>query len=89
VLKILTQVNNRTTLILGLSRDNTSRLHQGQPIPVNVQALTQTGRTGPVQDVIICAGETEDALTDELAQYLPGIRDAARARTAGEQDPPG
>ena len=71
MLKIVATVNNRQTLFLGLDRENTTRLHEGKPIAVDVQALNQTSRGGPVQDVMLCAGETLEDIHRELGQYLP------------------
>jgi hypothetical protein len=85
MLKVIATVNNRRTLFLGLSRENTRRLHKGQPIPVDAQALTQGALLdGPIQDVVLFAGETEDACAEELGQWLPEVREAHRGyREAG------
>lgn len=71
MLKIVATVNNRQTLFLGLDRENTTRLHEGKPIAVDAQALTQQSQGGPVQDIVLCAGETLDDLHKELGQFLP------------------
>lgn len=70
MLKVLATVNNRRTLFLGLDRVNTARLHEGKPIHVDAQALAATAE-GPVQDVVLFAGETTAEIHAELSQYLP------------------
>lgn len=72
MLKAMALVNNRRTLFLGLSRENTRRLHEGLPIAVDAQALAQMAQGEPVQDIVLFAGETEEACAAELAQYFPG-----------------
>lgn len=72
MLKIVATVNNRQTLFLGLDRRNTTALHAGKPIAVDAQALlAQSKDGGPVQDIVICAGETLEDIHRELGQYLP------------------
>lgn len=73
VLKIVATINNRRTLILGLSRENTTRLHDNKPIAVDVQALTAALSEGPVQDIFICAGETERDLHMEWSGLIPNL----------------
>lgn len=70
MLKVLTTVNNRRTLFLGLDRENTNRLHGGKPIAVDVQALAATV-DGEVQDVVLFAGETLADVHAELSQFVP------------------
>lgn len=69
MLKVVATVNNRQTLFLGLDRQNTKRLHAGEPIHFDLQALT--AQIADVQDVVICAGETVAEIHAELSQYLP------------------
>lgn len=72
MLKVVTTVNNRRTLFLGLDRENTTRLHEGKPIAVDVQALmAQAKDAGPVQDIVIVAAETVELIHRELSRYLP------------------
>jgi hypothetical protein len=71
MLQVLTTVNNRTTLLLGLDRENTARLHDGQPIVVDAQALLAQVDSDRVQDVAIFAGETLADLHRDLSEYLP------------------
>lgn len=68
MLKIVAVVNNRKTLFLGLSKVNTSRLLDGKPSVIDVQALVAGAE--PVQDIVLCAGETDKVVYDELAQYI-------------------
>lgn len=70
MIKIVSTVNNRQTLFLGLDRANTTRLHEGQPIVFDAQVLLR-GLDEPVQDIVICAGETLEELHGELSKYLP------------------
>lgn len=54
-----------TLLILGLSRTNTERLHQDQPIDVNGLDVGLPGI-----HVLLIAGETEDAIVEQLAGLI-------------------
>lgn len=65
MLKVVSLVNNRRTLFLGLSRENTMRLHDDQPIAIDLQAMT--AGMDPVQDVVIYAAENSRDLHDKLA----------------------
>lgn len=56
--------DGRPLLILGLSRKNTERLLEGRPIPVELRDLF-----GIDAVVLIVAGETEDAIVDELRAH--------------------
>ena len=51
------------TVVLGLSRENTERLHRNQPIPVRLRDLD-----GALPDVtvLLIAGETEADLAEDL-----------------------
>jgi hypothetical protein len=80
MLKVGATVNNRRTLFLGLDRTNTTRLHAGEPIAVDVQALA-VGVGGPFQDVVLFAGETLEDMATELDKYVPGV--LARYRAQG------
>lgn len=74
MIKLYAVLNNRRTLILGLSEKNTEKLHDGLPIVIDVQALTQnTPESRPPQDIIICAGETELSIYAELKEYMPQL----------------
>lgn len=64
MIKVLAQINNRQTLILGLDRENTTRLHSGKPIAIDIQALA--AQHDSVQDVVICAGESLGDIEAEL-----------------------
>jgi hypothetical protein len=48
-------------LFLGLSRENTKRLHAGQPIPVDLEPLV-----GIKCRVVIMAGETEEEMKNDF-----------------------
>jgi len=63
-------INNRVTLLLGLSAENLRRLPLDQPIVVDMLALEQT--TGKrVQDLLLIAGETEDSITAQIRGAIP------------------
>lgn len=65
-------VNNRRTLFLGLTRKNTERLHEDKPIHIDLQAMLATSTLdGPVQDLVITAGETERDTYEMWSQFLP------------------
>lgn len=53
----------RTTVFLGLSRENTDRLHAGEPIPINLGVLDDDLAN---VTVILLAGATEDDIVDDL-----------------------
>jgi ABC-type Fe3+-citrate transport system substrate-binding protein len=61
MIKAAATFGKKKVLILGLSRENTERLHNGEPIKVDLEAL---GLVGP--DVILFAGETEEEMKAEL-----------------------
>ena len=52
-------------LLIGLSRENTRRLHQGTPIAFDTGVIEGL----PSMKVIIFAGETEAAMAEELSKY--------------------
>jgi hypothetical protein len=69
MIKVVGIINNRRTLILGLSRENTTRLHKNQPIAVDVQALLTPTDILDIQDIIVFAGETEESMATQLRKY--------------------
>ena len=81
MIKLLTVLNNRRTLMLGLSRANTERLHDDQPIAVDLQALLLMAGHGTafpdVQDVVIFAGETEGEMKQTLEKHFGRLPDGA------------
>lgn len=70
MLRIVATVNNRQTLFLGLDRTNTDRMHQGDPVVVDLQALTANIEQ-PVQDIVLCADETLADIHADLSRFLP------------------
>lgn len=50
-------------LILGLSRENTTRLHAGKPIAFRLSDLDPTL---PEMMIVILAGDTEDDIVEDL-----------------------
>lgn len=74
MLKVVAMVNNRRTLFCGLDRENTKRLHAGQPIAIDAQAVAGA----PVLDVVLFAGETLEDCHAELGKYieLPDLPEA-------------
>lgn len=70
MIRVVATVNNRITLFLGIDRENTERMLAGSPITCDAQALA-TNSPGPIQDIVIYAGETLEAAHTQLAQYLP------------------
>lgn len=55
--------DGRYVLMLGLSRENTKRLHAGMPILVDAHEVDDRM---PELQIVILAGETEDDITAEL-----------------------
>lgn len=58
--------DGRSILVLGLSRENTDRLHQGLPIPVEA---AQVDPRLPELTVVLIAGETEEAILAEIREH--------------------
>jgi hypothetical protein len=61
-------------LILGLSRENITRLTEGQPIHVDPREMQQLGLPGIT--VVIHFGETERAILDEFAAHGVDVQSA-------------
>jgi hypothetical protein len=57
--------NGDPLLVLGLTGENMARLMAGEPMRVDV------GRTlgGPPMQVLLCGGETEEAIAEELRKW--------------------
>ena len=65
MIKAVMQNNEgKNILLLGLSRDNLSRLKQGKPIHINGSEL------GFDNDVIVVYGETEELIYQDLQPIL-------------------
>lgn len=60
----LISTDGELTLMLGLSRTNTERLHAGEPIFIPSADLTSMGL--PKLHIAIMAGETEAAMSVQL-----------------------
>jgi hypothetical protein len=56
--------DGKRTIILGLSDGNITKLKAGQPIPID---LTTFGLSG---ELLIMYGETEQAIVDELSEFV-------------------
>lgn len=88
MIKVFVHVNNRATLILGLSRNNTEHLHKDHPIAVDLQALLATNTTKVPQDIWIIAGETEEEMYAQLRRAMPNAFADAEAGGRVSIDPP-
>lgn len=53
--------------VFGLSRENITRLTAGEPIVIR---LNEHGLTGPAISLVLCYGETEEALALELREFI-------------------
>ena len=73
MIKMIATINNRRTLFLGLERTNTDRLHDDQPIPIDLQAMLATTDVPDVQDIVLLAGETLAEVYAQLAEGIPGL----------------
>lgn len=72
---VTTTTDGRPAVFLGLSRENTTRLHEGKPIVVRLREL-HLGL--PDLDVMLIAGETEDDIAEDLLRVLgpmPNVSD--------------
>jgi hypothetical protein len=65
VIKMSGTKGDRRMILLGLSEGNLMRLREKKPIVINGEEMNLPGL-----DIIICWGETEDALAKELAPML-------------------
>ena len=66
--------------VFGLSRENITRLTAGEPILIR---LNEHGLTGPAVSLVLCYGETEEALALELRELLgpqTTVRDRRKPR---------
>ena len=61
MIKALATRGKRKIVMLGLSRRNCELLLAGKPIHIH---LSELGVTGP--EVVLCAGETEEAIVEEF-----------------------
>lgn len=64
--------DGQSTFLIGLSRENTRRLHDGQPIEVRV---SEVDPRLPDLTVLLVAGETEDAIAEMIRGAVPGAWD--------------
>jgi hypothetical protein len=58
------------TLLIGLSRNNTKLLLEGQPIKFSISDVIEHG-LDPDDEIAIVGGETEESILEELSQYVP------------------
>jgi hypothetical protein len=71
MIKVIAQINNRKTLILGIARDNVDLMMTDHPMIIDLQALQQEAKMWePIQDIIIIADETLEALHAQLSVGL-------------------
>lgn len=68
MIKAIAVVNGRTTLLLGLSVENFGRMMADKPIAVDVQAMFAMPEPRPIQDVVLIAGEFEEAMVQALRE---------------------
>jgi hypothetical protein len=62
------EAGSRQVLVLGLERANTDRMHAGDPIRV---VSDDVDPRLPHLEVVIMAGEDNDAMVAELRRYFP------------------
>ena len=53
--------------LFGITKENVTRLMRGEPIVVR---LNEHGLQGPDIGIIVCYGETEEALALELREFI-------------------
>jgi hypothetical protein len=53
--------------LFGITKENVTRLMAGEPIVVK---LNEHGLQGPAISIVICYGETEEALALELREFI-------------------
>lgn len=66
ILFTATQANGRTLIGIGISAENVQRLKEGKPIHLHFEALDLPWHA----DLAIMYGETEQALADELKEFI-------------------
>lgn len=74
--------NGDTVVFLGLSRENTRRLHDDKPIVVHLQELDPRL---PAMDVVLLADETEEAMEAKF-KLIPGWPPPGMERDNGSGD---
>ena len=53
--------------LFGLSKENVTRLMAGEPITIT---LNEHGLQGPAISIVLCYGETEEAIALELQELI-------------------
>lgn len=66
-----TDGQGKTLVILGLSRENTRRLHKDEPIVMNLAELATPGVELPDVSIMILAGESEAEISTKLGRPMP------------------
>jgi hypothetical protein len=73
MIKSVMVLTGRRVLLIGLSRANIDRLHLGMPIYVDLEVLTTAAGGAPLQDLIVIAGATEEAIVADLQRTFPEL----------------
>jgi hypothetical protein len=69
-------------LVIGLSRVNTEKLLDGQPIAFDTDQLGL-----PRLQVLIIGGESEQSISEDLAVHLPNLPQPGRAVVVDRRQP--
>lgn len=72
-----TQMGDGETLMLGLTQENFERMRTGQPLMLDLAAMQAASGAPNAVKLILFAGESEDALLEDLEYAMPGAIDAA------------
>lgn len=59
--------DGRPVFVFGLTRENITRLTNGEPIKLDLDAF---GLTGPPLTIYLTFGETEEAIARELSEFI-------------------
>lgn len=72
VLKVVAQVEGLNVLFCGLDRENTTRLHDGRPIVVELlELIASMPEDSTIDRLVVFAGETLEDCRRELGHFLP------------------
>lgn len=75
MIKAVITMGEKTLLVLGLSRMNTKKLHDGEPILMDMadipDAAMEIIQNTERMNICIMAGETEDAVLQEIKNHFP------------------
>ena len=79
MIKAVMTINDRPTVLLGLTAENMSRLMIDKPIIIKMQDMQRYAEADEIQDILIIGGETEEAIAEQIRSVMPEAFAAAQA----------